>query len=138
MYRYGFGGINQSTDGVASQVCSDSQVLISITQTYSTDSDKENIELWEGEEGEGILIYFENGKNYTSQEVYNSLCVSRSLLTLVLTSYFKLVLLNCRYGDGWSTGSRVLIKGESDIVVANVTLDAFSHRAIYLDCFFTI
>ena len=28
----------------------------------------------------------------------------------------------------------MLIKGESDIVVANVTLDAFSHRAIYLDC----
>ena len=27
-----------------------------------------------------------------------------------------------------------MIKGESDIVVANVTLDAFSHRAIYLDC----
>ena len=86
LFGYGLSLILQSTEVAASQVCSDSKVIISITRTYSTESEKESIELWEGEEGEGNLIYFENGKNYSSQEVYNSLCVSRSLLTLVLTS----------------------------------------------------
>ena len=86
LFRYWLLAILQSTDVVASQVCSDSKVIISIMRTYSTESEKESIELWEGEEGEGNLVYFENGKNHSSQEVYNSLCVSRSLLTLVLTS----------------------------------------------------
>ena len=45
------------------------------------------MELWEGEEGTGNLVFFQSGRDYDSQIVYDFLCASRSLLTLVLTSF---------------------------------------------------
>ena len=70
-----------------SQTCSALGAPISITRTYATDSLNENVELWEGEEGTGNLLFFQSGRNYDSQTVYDFLCASRSLLTLVLTSF---------------------------------------------------
>ena len=77
-----------SIDIVQGTVCKNSQLQIIIKRTYVTNAEKENVALWRGEENSGVLVFFQNGKGYDSQEIQETMCIERDTYTLVLSTKY--------------------------------------------------